>query len=84
MRNRYLVRCIGEAAKDWKLLLCLMMVDFEELVLLREKEPVMWNRCEVEMAEDPWFSRVIQCVNGMQVKCVVWKKQTKLESAPSS
>lgn len=79
-----MVRCVGEAADDWKLLLCLMMVDFEELVLLREKEPVMWNRCQVEMTGNPWFSQVIQCVNGMQVKSTVWKKQKRRESAPSS
>ena len=65
---RYLVRCVGEAADDWKLLLCLMTVDFEALELLRDKQPLMWNRCEVEMAENPWFSQVIRCVNGMQPK----------------
>ena len=31
MSGRYVVRCIGEAADDWKLLLCLLLVDFEEL-----------------------------------------------------
>ena len=66
--GRYVVRCIGEAADDWKLLLCLLLVDFEELARLRERHPVMWNRCQVEMARDPWFSRVIECVNDMQVK----------------
>lgn len=38
MSGRYVVRCIGEAADDWKLLLCLLLVDFEELARLRERQ----------------------------------------------